>query len=116
MPSALSHKHYIAMACCGKNGSNLGWATPLDAFNSGEDGREGLLYVIAVVPDHSRKFIPPSCLPQPLVRVAERNILATAGPDYLATIDADPESATYSQAGRIVAAGAEPVPAAQPPC
>ncbi len=41
-----------------------------DAFQRGP--REKLLYVPAVIPDHSR-------------------------PDYLATIDADPESATYSQ-------------------
>jgi selenium-binding protein 1 len=57
------------MACCGKDGG-LGWATPLEAFEKGE--REKLLYVVAVNPDGTK-------------------------PDYLATIDADPESATYSQ-------------------
>ncbi|KAI3436518.1 hypothetical protein D9Q98_005935 [Chlorella vulgaris] len=58
------------MASCCAGGDSLGWATPIDAFTNSE--RETLLYTIAVVPDHSR-------------------------PDYLATIDADPESETYSQ-------------------
>lgn len=46
--------------CCAHGGP--GYATPLDAFNSGD--REKLLYVPCVVPDHSR-------------------------PDYLATVDAE---------------------------
>ena len=41
-----------------------------DAFNSGD--RETLLYVPAIVPDHSR-------------------------PDYLAVVDVDPQSETYQQ-------------------
>ncbi|KAL4515239.1 hypothetical protein Ndes2526B_g09559 [Nannochloris sp. 'desiccata'] len=47
-----------------------GYASPLEAFNSGD--REKLLYLPAVVPDHSR-------------------------PDYLVTVDANPDSSTYSQ-------------------
>lgn len=47
-----------------------GYKTPLDAFKNGP--REKLLYLPAIVADGSR-------------------------PDYLATVDADPESSTYSQ-------------------
>ena len=39
-----------AMSCCAQG--TLGYATPLDAFKNGP--REKLLYVVAVVPDHSR--------------------------------------------------------------
>lgn len=60
----------MAPDCGSCHGAGPGYATPLDAFKSGS--REKLLYVPAIVPDHSR-------------------------PDYLATVDADPESATYSQ-------------------
>ncbi len=56
------------MACC--HGTGPGYATPLDAYNNGP--REKLLYVPAVVADGSR-------------------------PDYLTTVDVDPESSTYSQ-------------------
>ncbi len=42
----------VNMACCGANGSSLGYSTPLDAVKSGN--REKLLYVVAVVPDKSR--------------------------------------------------------------
>ncbi|KAG2442933.1 hypothetical protein HXX76_003009 [Chlamydomonas incerta] len=56
-----------ANSCCAKG---PGYATPLDAYKNG--AREKLLYVPCVVPDHSR-------------------------PDYIATIDVDPESATYQQ-------------------
>lgn len=55
------------MACC----KGPGYETPLDAFNEGP--KEKLLYVIAVSPDQ------------------------TAKADYLATVDVDPDSATYSQ-------------------
>jgi selenium-binding protein 1 len=55
--------------CCG----GPGYATPLEAFNSGE--RENLLYVPAI----------------PTGNNAEKR------PDYLATIDVDPQSPTYSQ-------------------
>ncbi|MEW5298769.1 MAG: hypothetical protein WDW36_001852 [Sanguina aurantia] len=48
----------------------VGFATPMDAYRSG--AREKLLYLPAVVADKSR-------------------------PDYLATVDADPDSTTYSQ-------------------
>ncbi|RMZ53473.1 hypothetical protein APUTEX25_003295 [Auxenochlorella protothecoides] len=54
--------------CC--NGSGPGYATPLEAKEKGP--RETLLYVPAIIPDQSR-------------------------PDYLATVDADPESKTYSK-------------------
>lgn len=55
------------MACC-QHGP--GYATPLDAFNSGD--KEKLIYVPCIISDHSR-------------------------PDYLATVDVDPESPTYNQ-------------------
>lgn len=47
-----------------------GYASPLDAFKNGP--REELLYVICVQPDQAKQ-------------------------DYLATVDVDPKSPTYSQ-------------------
>lgn len=47
-----------------------GYASPLDAFKNGS--REELLYVICVQPDQTKQ-------------------------DYLATVDVDPKSSTYSQ-------------------
>lgn len=47
-----------------------GYASPLDAFKNGP--REQLLYVICVQPDQTKQ-------------------------DYLATVDVDPKSPTYSQ-------------------
>ena len=64
------------VAPCCKAGP--GYATPAQAMESG--AREALIYVPAIVPDGSR-------------------------PDYIATVDVDPESETYSQA-RTRAAGA----------
>ncbi|WIA29980.1 hypothetical protein OEZ86_000078 [Tetradesmus obliquus] len=55
--------------CCANQGGP-GYATPLDAFRNG--AREKLIYVPCIVADHSR-------------------------PDYLATVDVDPDSSTYSQ-------------------
>ncbi|XP_023949721.1 methanethiol oxidase [Bicyclus anynana] len=55
------------MACC-KGGP--GYASPLDAFRNGP--REELLYVVCVQPDQTKQ-------------------------DYLATVDVDPNSPTYSQ-------------------
>lgn len=51
-------------------GKGPGYATPLEAFKNGE--REKLLYVVCVQPDATKQ-------------------------DYLATVDVDPESSTYSQ-------------------
>ena len=51
-------------------GGGPGYASPMEAFRSG--AREKLLYVCCIVPSRAR-------------------------PDYLATIDCDPESETYSQ-------------------
>eukprot|EP00775_Hariotina_reticulata_P012725 gene12725-12855_t len=48
-----------------------GYATPLDAFHNGT--REKLIYVPCIIPDQKSR------------------------PDYLATVDVDPESSTYSQ-------------------
>ena len=48
----------------------LGYATPRDAFNHGK--REKIVYLPCIIPDKSR-------------------------PDYLATVDVDPDSPTYSQ-------------------
>mmetsp|Transcript_19144 Transcript_19144/g.41321 ORF Transcript_19144/g.41321 Transcript_19144/m.41321 type:complete len:475 (+) Transcript_19144:158-1582(+) len=56
------------MASCCQHGP--GYATPLDAFKNG--AREKLLYIPAIVPDHSR-------------------------PDYLVTVDVDPSSPSFSQ-------------------
>merc|ERR1711971_1280098 len=56
------------MASCG--GCGPGYATPRDAFNYGK--REKIVYLPCIVPDKDR-------------------------PDYLATVDVDPESPTYSQ-------------------
>merc|ERR1712184_210392 len=56
------------MASCG--GCGPGYATPRDAFNYGR--REKIVYLPCIVPGKDR-------------------------PDYLATVDVDPESATYSQ-------------------
>ena len=50
----------------------VGYATPRDAFNYGK--REKIVYLPCIIPDKSR-------------------------PDYLATVDVDPESPTYSQVG-----------------
>ncbi|XP_072947344.1 methanethiol oxidase [Epargyreus clarus] len=55
------------MSCC-KGGP--GYASPLDAFRNGI--REELLYVVCVQPDNTKQ-------------------------DYLATVDVDPKSPTYSQ-------------------
>ena len=54
------------MSCC----KGPGYASPMDAFRSGN--REKILYVPCIVPGKDR-------------------------PDYLVTIDADPESKTYSK-------------------
>lgn len=62
-------------ACCAHG---PGYATPLDAKNSGN--REKFILVPCIVPDASR-------------------------PDYLATVDVDPESDTYSQVGWYVMSG-----------
>lgn len=71
VPQDAAGARYPAMTTCCKGGAGgPGYATPLEAFQKGP--REKLLYVPCVVPDHSR-------------------------PDYLATVDADPQSATYSQ-------------------
>merc|ERR1711971_1312828 len=56
------------MASCG--GCGPGYATPRDAFNYGK--REKIVYLSCIVPGKDR-------------------------PDYLATVDVDPESPTYSQ-------------------
>ena len=48
----------------------VGYATPRDAFNYGK--REKIVYLPCIIPDKSR-------------------------PDYLATVDVDPDSPTYSQ-------------------
>ena len=56
------------MASCG--GCGPGYATPRDAFNYGK--REKIVYLPCIVPGKDR-------------------------PDYLATVDVDPESPTYSQ-------------------
>lgn len=50
-----------------------GYKTPLDAFHSGD--REKLLYVICINPEPKKR----------------------PTPDYLAVIDVDPASSTYSQ-------------------
>ncbi|KAF6260448.1 selenium binding protein [Scenedesmus sp. NREL 46B-D3] len=55
--------------CCATQ-CGPGYATPLDAFHNGT--REKIIYVPCIVSDHSR-------------------------PDYLATVDVDPESSTYAQ-------------------
>ena len=55
-------------ACCSAGSGGPGYATPLDAFRFG--AREKLVYVPCVVPQKDR-------------------------PDYLATVDIDPESADY---------------------
>jgi selenium-binding protein 1 len=66
-------------ACCaGAAGTGPGFATPLDAYKSGQ--REQLAYVPVTSVDHTR-------------------------PDYLATIDLDPASPTHSQARRCVLRG-----------
>lgn len=57
----------MANECC----HGPGYATPLDAYKSG--AREKLIYVPCIYPDQKTQ------------------------PDYLATIDVDPESATYSK-------------------
>merc|ERR1711971_191479 len=59
---------FSKMASCG--GCGPGYATPRDAFNYGK--REKIVYLPCIVPDKDR-------------------------PDYLATVDVDPESPTYSQ-------------------
>lgn len=51
-------------------GKGPGYASPLDAFHNGP--REELLYVICVQPDKTKQ-------------------------DYVATVDVNPESSTYSQ-------------------
>merc|ERR1711862_794055 len=56
------------MASCG--GCGPGYATPRDAFLYG--AREKIVYLPCIIPDKSR-------------------------PDYLATVDVDPKSPTYSQ-------------------
>ncbi|CAB3259729.1 unnamed protein product [Arctia plantaginis] len=56
------------MSCCKSKGP--GYASPLDAFKNGP--REELLYVICVQPDNTKQ-------------------------DYLATVDVNPKSSTYSQ-------------------
>jgi len=56
------------MAACG--GCGPGYATPRDAFNYG--AREKIVYLPCIIPDKDR-------------------------PDYLATVDVDPQSPTYSQ-------------------
>ena len=53
--------------CCGGS-CGPGYATPLDAFNSGS--REKLVYIPCIVPDKTR-------------------------PDYLVTVDVDPESQDF---------------------
>lgn len=63
----------MAAACCNKKsctGAGPGYATPLDAVARGP--REKLLYIPAIVPSKDR-------------------------PDYLATVDVDPDSSTYGQ-------------------
>ncbi|GLI68840.1 hypothetical protein VaNZ11_013383 [Volvox africanus] len=57
----------ISNSCCAKG---PGYASPLEAYRHGP--KEKLLYIPCVIPDHSR-------------------------PDYVATVDVDPESATYKQ-------------------
>merc|ERR1711971_594959 len=59
---------FSKMAACG--GCGPGYATPRDAFNYGK--REKIVYLPCIVPDKDR-------------------------PNYLATVDVDPESPTYSQ-------------------
>ena len=59
--------------CAGAAGTGPGYATPLDAYRSGESERIAYLPVTTV--DHTR-------------------------PDYLATVDLDPASPTHSQARR----------------
>ena len=61
-----------SIACCG---TGPGYATPLDAFRSGS--REKLLYVPCIYRNTDVEL-----------------------PDYLATIDVDPESPTYSQVSK----------------
>ncbi|XP_075978719.1 methanethiol oxidase isoform X3 [Anticarsia gemmatalis] len=56
------------MACC--KGKGPGYASPLDAFKNGP--REELMYVVCIQPDKTKQ-------------------------DYLATVDVDPKSPTYSQ-------------------
>ena len=51
-----------------------GYASPMEAFHRGD--RETLLYVCCIVPSRVR-------------------------PDYLATIDCDPKSRTYSKVSRF---------------
>jgi hypothetical protein len=61
----------MSACCAGAAGPGPGFATPLDAYRSGQ--RERLAYVPVTSFDHAR-------------------------PDYLATVDVDPESPTHSQA------------------
>jgi hypothetical protein len=100
------HDHSATMASCCAGGDSLGWATPIDAYTNSE--RETLLYTIAVVPDHSRsvrcangaRFKKPESPPPPLPPPCRLPCFCPTPPcrpDYLATIDADPESETYSQ-------------------
>ncbi len=63
----------MPQCCGGAAGSGPGYATPLEAYRSGE--RERLAYVPVTTAEHAR-------------------------PDYLATIDLDPASPTHSQARR----------------
>ncbi|EFN58621.1 hypothetical protein CHLNCDRAFT_140840 [Chlorella variabilis] len=67
------------MACC--EHSALGWATPGEAFRSAE--REKILYVVCTIPKGAR-------------------------PDFLATIDADEASPTFSQVQKF--GGGEALP------
>ena len=60
------------MTSCGKCGP--GYATPLDAFNNGP--REKIVYIPCIVPNKDR-------------------------PDYLVTVDVDPESPNYCKVGTI---------------
>ncbi|XP_050421456.1 methanethiol oxidase [Adelges cooleyi] len=60
------------MACCTKNGGP-GYKSPMDAFINGK--RETILYVVCI---------------QPNSEIVNK-------PDYLATVDVNPESPTYSQ-------------------
>jgi len=60
--------------CCKTNAVGGGWASPLEAMRSGT--RERLLYIPAIL---------------------NNGLEGADKPDYLATVDLDPESSTYSQ-------------------
>ena len=67
---------FFAVGCCG--GGGPGYATPLDAMKHGP--REKLVYVPCITPT-SRKEV---------------------GTDYLATIDVDPNSPSYSKVSALI--------------